>query len=234
MYDIPDYVADPNSTTIDRDVAGSVQPVIVRSVAEYVTISKMDQNRTWGTDREVMVLAHMLKICIYVYTGGSDTLLPNWSVYDPSLLDLSIQIDVYGRALYLKLEDRHYEVVLSTLALTSHPSHKKEHKESVRSKGPSDDKNNPPQIYWENLRFHSVDQTWQEEKCHQLELPFSRHFGGRQGGPHVILTRPHQKGINSVAQYISETKMDRKGTWGTDRELDVAAHLLQMAIMVYD
>jgi len=125
-------------------------------------------------------------------------------------------------------------VVLSTLSLTSHPSHKKEHKESVRSKGPSDDKNNPPQIYWENLRFHSVDQTWQEEKCHQLELPFSRHFGGRQGGPHVILTRPHQKGINSVAQYISETKMDRKGTWGTDRELDVAAHLLQTPIMVYD
>jgi len=101
-------VADPNSTTIDRDVAGSVQPVIVRSVAEYVTISKMDQNRTWGTDREVMVLAHMLKICIYVYTAGSDTLLPNWSVYDPSLLDPSIQIDVYGWALYLKLENRHY------------------------------------------------------------------------------------------------------------------------------
>ena len=42
------------------------------------------------------------------------------------------------------------------------------------------------------------------------------------------------KMVNSVAQYISESKMDRKGTWGTDRELDVAAHLLQTPIMVYD
>jgi len=42
------------------------------------------------------------------------------------------------------------------------------------------------------------------------------------------------KMVHSVAQYISESKMDKRGTWGTDRELDVAAHLLQTPIMVYD
>ena len=38
------------------------------SVSEYIKHTCMDQDGTWGTDIEILTLAHLLNTCIFVYT----------------------------------------------------------------------------------------------------------------------------------------------------------------------
>ena len=43
----------------------------VHSVDQYLRQSRMDRSRTWGTDKEVMALSHLLNTTIYTYTTTS-------------------------------------------------------------------------------------------------------------------------------------------------------------------
>ena len=36
--------------------------------------------------------------------------------------------------------------------------------------------------------------------------------------------------VTSVQQYVRNTRMDRSGTWGTDREVRAIAHLLNTTV----
>ena len=52
-------------------------------------------------------------------------------------------------------------------------------------------------------------------------------------GTSVNISEHQTKRVHSVSEDISVSKMDRKGTWGTDMEINVITHLLQTAIYVY-
>ena len=79
FYNIPEYIADSkNGTAITADVAAGGKKVTVKSVQEYLKVSKMDKNRTWGTEREVLVMAHLLKTPIYAYSVSSIPTLNTW------------------------------------------------------------------------------------------------------------------------------------------------------------
>ena len=64
------------------------------SATEYIDSSNMDRNGTWGTDTEILTLAHtcMLNTCVYVY----DPSCTSWKRYGPHNVDqtLSSLVDI--------------------------------------------------------------------------------------------------------------------------------------------
>ena len=58
------------------------------SVSEYIEHTCMDQDGTWGTDIEILTLAHLLNTFIFVYT----TEQCNWWRYGPQNVDRSLKL----------------------------------------------------------------------------------------------------------------------------------------------
>ena len=50
----------------------------------------MDQPHIWGTDVEIVTLAHLLKTCIFIYS--TDDL--NWRRYSPHYVDRTLNDDI--------------------------------------------------------------------------------------------------------------------------------------------
>ena len=71
----------------------------------------MDRFGTWGTDTEMVTLAHMLQTCIFSYNTEEHT----WHRYTPENLDRTWQDDLTKMAMYLRHPYNHFDVVLSTL-----------------------------------------------------------------------------------------------------------------------
>ena len=71
-YQIPDFVADKKGVKIAADIAGGTEKTAT-SVPEYLSITKMASNRTWGTDKEVMVMAlgYYLWYSCFSFLGSS-------------------------------------------------------------------------------------------------------------------------------------------------------------------
>ena len=84
------------------------------SVKEYIKLTKMNKPHVWGTDIELLVVAHLLKTCIHFYMTREQ----KWFVYRPSTLDKALAIDSAAQAIYLRHPPFHYDVVLavSTIA----------------------------------------------------------------------------------------------------------------------
>ena len=82
------------------------------SVSEYIQHTCMDQDGTWGTDIEILTLAHLLNTCIFVYTTDQC----NWWRYGPQNVDRSLNVDITGMSMYIQNPGQHFDVVCSTFA----------------------------------------------------------------------------------------------------------------------
>ena len=82
------------------------------SVSEYIKHTCMDQDGTWGTDIEILTLAHLLNTCIFVYT----TEQCNWWRYCPQNVDRSLNVDLTSMSMYIQNPGEHFDVVCSRFA----------------------------------------------------------------------------------------------------------------------
>ena len=86
-------------------------PAGYTSAEQYIQATRMDKFGTWGTDTEMVTLAHMLQTCIFSYNTQEHT----WHRYTPENLDRTWQDDLTKVAMYLRHPHNHFDVVLSTL-----------------------------------------------------------------------------------------------------------------------
>ena len=82
------------------------------SVSEYIKHTCMDQDGTWGTDIDILTLAHLLNTCNFVYT----TEQCNWWRYGPQNVDRSLNGDITSMSMYIQIPGQHFDVVCSTFA----------------------------------------------------------------------------------------------------------------------
>ena len=84
----------------------------VHSVDQYLRQSRMDRSRTWGTDKEVMALSHLLNTTIYTYTTTSG----DWARSSPNQVDPSLHSSISEQSMYIRnLSLTHFDVVVSTV-----------------------------------------------------------------------------------------------------------------------
>ena len=84
----------------------------VHSVDQYLRKSRMDRSRTWGTDKEVMALSHLLNTTIYTYTTTSG----DWGRSSPNQVDPSLHSPISEQSMYIRnLSLTHFDVVVSTV-----------------------------------------------------------------------------------------------------------------------
>ena len=174
------------------------------SVKEYIKLTKMNKPHVWGTDIELLVVAHLLKTCIHFYMTREQ----KWFVYRPSSLDKALAIDSAAQAIYLRHTPFHYDVVLAVRAPLSSNDKTDETKQPESNslkRSSSDADNTTPakktrtegqqqteeRLVWSSLTFHSVDEHWQRLACSLLSIPFAcSNNNVRQGGAAVVLKRP--------------------------------------------
>ena len=78
------------------------------SVEEYLESTHMAVDRTWGTDFEMCVLAHLLHTPVYSFQGSD-----YWLACFPHAIDRSVPQDVGCKSMYIYLSNSHFEVVTS-------------------------------------------------------------------------------------------------------------------------
>ena len=80
-------------------------------INEYIAATRMDHDKTWGSEVEIMVLAHLLDTAVYSYDTAR-----GWNRYTPA--NVYGQFDVSTRvnsqmAMYVRYNINHYDVVTS-------------------------------------------------------------------------------------------------------------------------
>ena len=80
-------------------------------INQYIAATRMDHDKTWGSEVEIMVLAHLLDTAVYSYDTAR-----GWNRYTPA--NVSGQFDVSTRvnsqmAMYVRYNINHYDVVTS-------------------------------------------------------------------------------------------------------------------------
>ena len=76
----------------------------------YIDSSRIDHDREWGTDVEILTLAHMLKTPVYTY--HEDT--KSWNRYSPNAVERSLdESNISERGMYIRLARSHFDVVSS-------------------------------------------------------------------------------------------------------------------------
>ncbi len=79
------------------------------SVQDYIRATGMDRATTWGTDIEMLTLAHLLKTPVLCYATDESF----WHRYFPCNVDRTLNYDVTQMAMYLNHPPFHFEVVCS-------------------------------------------------------------------------------------------------------------------------
>ena len=80
-------------------------------INQYIAATRMDHDKTWGSEVEIMVLAHLLDTAVYSYDMAR-----GWNRYTPA--NVYGQFDVSTRvnsqmAMYVRYNINHYDVVTS-------------------------------------------------------------------------------------------------------------------------
>ena len=76
----------------------------------YIDSSRIEHDREWGTDVEILTLAHMLKTLVYTY--HEDT--KSWNRYSPNAVERSLdESNISERGMYIRLARSHFDVVSS-------------------------------------------------------------------------------------------------------------------------
>ena len=79
------------------------------SIQEYITSKRMDQDSAWGTDIEMLTLAHLLNTPILSYSVEHGS----WQSYSPHHVDRSLVDDFQQLSLYIVHDYNHFNVVCS-------------------------------------------------------------------------------------------------------------------------
>ena len=69
----------------------------------------MDKSRIWGTETEILTLAHMLQTDIYSYNTDDH----KWHKYGIADLDRTVSDDVTRTSIYMHHPYNHFEIVQS-------------------------------------------------------------------------------------------------------------------------
>ena len=80
-----------------------------RSVQEYIRDTEMHRATTFGTDVEILTMAHLLKTAILSY----DQRDKQWWRFSPNFVDFSLTDDCAAMAIYINHPPDHFEVVRS-------------------------------------------------------------------------------------------------------------------------
>ena len=103
-----------NLRSIGEVSVGNNQSPIADHMAginQYIAATRMDHDKTWGSEVEIMVLAHLLDTAVYSYDTAR-----GWNRYTPA--NVYGQFDVSTRvnsqmAMYVRYNINHYDVVTS-------------------------------------------------------------------------------------------------------------------------
>ena len=79
------------------------------SIQEYITSKRMDQDSAWGTDIEMLTLAHLLNTPILSYSVEHGS----WQRYSPHHVDRSLVDDFQQLSMYIVHDYNHFNVVCS-------------------------------------------------------------------------------------------------------------------------
>ena len=55
-----------------------------------------------------------------------------------------------------------------------------------------------PRYEWTDYRYHPVNEDWQGRACELLAIQFIRSFWRQDGGPNIVLTRPHLRSLKFI------------------------------------
>ena len=72
----------------------------------------MDLDGTWGTEVEIMTIAHLLNTSIFVY----NTEVANWWRFGPDMVDEALHFDITAMSMFIRNAYHHFEVVRSTFS----------------------------------------------------------------------------------------------------------------------
>lgn len=90
-------------------ISGHINPNL-SSVASYTAATHMDIDGTWGTDKEIMTMAHLLHTSIHIYSVQHSV----WQRFTPRDLDRALPVSPINQmGMYIKHMYIHYEVVRS-------------------------------------------------------------------------------------------------------------------------
>jgi hypothetical protein len=81
---------------------------VYTSAKDYIDRERMRSNTVWGSDTEIVTLAHLLKCKIYSYSAA----MKDWIVIDPSIIDHTIVNQMCPMSLYIHHDFNHFEVVV--------------------------------------------------------------------------------------------------------------------------
>ena len=77
------------------------------SIQSYIASTGMDRDSTWGTDVEMLSLAHLLQTPVHSYSQP----LGLWQRYSPHDVDRQLSDDFQQRSMYLYHTGNHFNVV---------------------------------------------------------------------------------------------------------------------------
>ena len=77
------------------------------SIQSYIASTGMDRDGTWGTDIEILSLAHLLQTPVHSYCQQ----LGLWQRYSPHDVDRQLRDDYQQRSMYLLHTGNHFNVV---------------------------------------------------------------------------------------------------------------------------
>ena len=81
------------------------------SVEQYINMTAMDRDGTWGSAIEIAAFSHMLNAPLYVYDVSHE--VSRWITYFPSTLDRSLNRNIYCMSLYIYFTGNHFNVITS-------------------------------------------------------------------------------------------------------------------------
>ena len=91
----------------------SIQTFIISngytSVEQYVSETGMNRTSVWGTEIEILTLAHLLSTPVLVYAAGNN----DWVRYSPSMITTGMHDNVDQKSMYIRHSNSHFDVVLS-------------------------------------------------------------------------------------------------------------------------
>ena len=99
---------------LDHMASECVAPLLLRghlhgyaSIAEYTTAKNIDKEGFWGTEVEMLALAHMLHTRVYSYVSQLGT----WNQYGPT--NVEAHCNVLPKSMYIRHRVDHFDVVSS-------------------------------------------------------------------------------------------------------------------------
>ena len=81
------------------------------SIDSYCQDTSMHMDGTWGSEIEILSLAHLLQTNIYSFDTSSDC----WLLFAPNQLEPTLQLDFTAKSLYIMHHPSHFDVVSSVV-----------------------------------------------------------------------------------------------------------------------